>query len=58
MRLSGCVSNHWRGRPLWAEMGLDALAHNVRALKRRGGELVRAESLGLQVALGASAGAG
>ncbi len=59
MRLSGCVSNHWRGRPLWAGMDLDALAHNARGLKRRAGELVRVESLGgLQVALEASAGAG
>ncbi|HXG41613.1 MAG TPA: alanine racemase [Dehalococcoidia bacterium] len=25
----------WRGRPLWAEVDLDALSHNVRALKAR-----------------------
>lgn len=25
----------WRGRPLWAEVDLDALAHNVRTLKAR-----------------------
>ena len=27
----------WRGRPLWAEIDLDALAHNVRELRRRMG---------------------
>jgi alanine racemase len=26
---------HWTGRPCWAEIDLDALAHNVRALARR-----------------------
>lgn len=25
----------WQGRPLWAEVDLDSLAHNVRELKRR-----------------------
>jgi alanine racemase len=27
----------WGGRPVWAEVDLDALAHNVRALARRAG---------------------
>ena len=58
MPLVGAIGSGWRGRPLCAEIDLDALAHNVRALKRRAGELVRAEPLGLQVAVGASAGAG
>jgi alanine racemase len=30
------VSSHpWQGRPVWAEIDLDALAHNVRLLKSR-----------------------
>ena len=28
---------NWQGRPLWAEVDLDALSHNVRELKRRVG---------------------
>jgi len=27
----------WQGRPVWAEIDLDALEHNVRALKRQAG---------------------
>lgn len=27
----------WRGRPLWAEIDLDAIAHNVRELKKHAG---------------------
>jgi alanine racemase len=28
-------SSSWQGRPVWAEIDLDALAHNVRTLKER-----------------------
>ena len=37
MSVGNSVANGWRGRPLWAEIDLDALAHNVRALKGQAG---------------------
>ncbi|MBI4300961.1 MAG: alanine racemase [Chloroflexi bacterium] len=43
----------WQGRPLWAEIDLDAIAHNIRELKRHIGErpellaVVKANSYGL-----------
>ena len=30
-------SSNWLGRPVWADINLDALAHNIRELKRRAG---------------------
>ena len=35
MALGSPVINRWRGRPIWAEIDLDALAHNTRVLKRQ-----------------------
>ena len=37
MALDSPTTDGWRGRPLWAEIDLDALAHNVAALKRQAG---------------------
>ena len=37
MALDSPVINGWRGRPIWAEIDLDALAHNTRVLKRQAG---------------------
>ncbi|MBI4319979.1 MAG: alanine racemase [Chloroflexi bacterium] len=34
------MSVGWRGRPVWAEIDLDAIAHNTRALKRLIGDKV------------------
>ncbi len=33
MQSQGVFSHHWQGRPVWAEIDLDALADNVRLLK-------------------------
>jgi len=35
MQSQGVFSHHWQGRPVWAEIDLDALADNVRLLKSR-----------------------
>ena len=37
MTLDGQQTNGWRGRPLWAEIDLDALAYNVASLKGQAG---------------------
>jgi len=37
MALDSPTTDGWRGRPLWAEIDLDALAHNVATLKRQAG---------------------
>jgi alanine racemase len=37
MVLDNPSSSTWRGRPLWAEIDLDALAYNVASLKRQAG---------------------
>ena len=37
MSRTGSDSSDWTGRSLWAEIDLDALAHNVKALKRQAG---------------------
>ena len=37
MALGSPVANDWWGRPLWAEIDLDALALNVKALNRQAG---------------------
>lgn len=37
MVLESAPSRTWSGRPLWAEIDLDALDHNVSALKRQAG---------------------
>lgn len=37
MALGSPTTDGWRGRPLWAEIDLDALAHNVAILKRQAG---------------------
>jgi alanine racemase len=35
MRAMSLLPSQWRGRPLWAEIDLDAFAHNVRILASR-----------------------
>src|SRR3989304_2116296 len=37
MALDGQQTNGWWGRPLWAEIDLDALAYNVASLKGQAG---------------------
>ena len=37
MALGSPTTDGWRGRPLWAEIDLDALAHNVATLKGQAG---------------------
>src|SRR4030066_213791 len=37
MTLDGQQTNGWWGRPLWAEIDLDALAYNVASLKGQAG---------------------
>ncbi len=42
MAVQSPTTRNWRGRPVWAEIDLDALAHNVRNLKRQAGEAMLA----------------
>src|SRR3989304_4722029 len=42
MALDGQQTNGWWGRPLWAEIDLDALAYNVASLRGRAGAAARA----------------
>jgi alanine racemase len=38
MEQDGSPAETWQGRPVWAEIDLDGLEHNVRELKRRAGD--------------------
>lgn len=42
MVLDSPQANGWCGRPVWAEIDLDALAHNVASLKRQAGSAAMA----------------
>jgi alanine racemase len=37
MEWQDMIAGSWQGRPVWAEVDLDALAHNVNELKKRAG---------------------